>query len=140
MWNLRHSITSIALLNRKPLIRWLVSIVIFLPKDEGRPQIHRLRIINIFESEYNLVLKYFWPKQGMKKAEANHWLGNNQTGGNKLLRSWNSNNWSTHNRNPPTNQVPFVYPPRWCNGMLWQEHQKPYNTKHPQVWYPRQHM
>ena len=59
MWNLYHSITSIALLNEKPLNRWLVSIVIFLPKDERRPQIHRLRIINIFESEYNLVLNYF---------------------------------------------------------------------------------
>ena len=36
MWNLYHSITSLALLNEKPLIRWLTSIVILLPIDEGR--------------------------------------------------------------------------------------------------------
>ena len=28
-------------------------------------------------------MKYFWAKQGMKKVEANHWLGNNQTGRRK---------------------------------------------------------
>ena len=49
----------------------------------GRPKIHRLQIINMYESEYNLVLKYFWPKQGIHKAESNQWLGNNQTGGRK---------------------------------------------------------
>ena len=67
----------------KALIRWLASIVILIPKDEGRPQVHRLRIINTYESEYNLILKYFWPKQEMKKVEVNHWVGNNQTGGRK---------------------------------------------------------
>ena len=83
MWNLHHSITLITLLNEKPLNRWLTSIVILLPKDEGRPQLHRLRIINTYESEYNIILKYFWPKQGMKKVEKNNWLGNNRTGGRK---------------------------------------------------------
>ena len=68
---------------KKPLDRWLISIVILLPKDIGRPKIHRLRIINTYESEYNLVLKYFWPKQGMNKAESNNWLGNSQTSGRK---------------------------------------------------------
>ena len=57
MWNLHHSITSIALLNENPLNILLMSIVILLPKDEGRPQIYRLRIINTYESEYNQVLK-----------------------------------------------------------------------------------
>ena len=75
--------TSIALLNEKPLTRWLTSIVVLLPKDIGRPKIHRLRIINTYKSEYNLVLKYFWSKQGMHKAESNQWLGNNQIGGRK---------------------------------------------------------
>ena len=59
MWNLHPSITSIALFNEKPLNRWLTSIVMLLPKDIGRPQIYRLRIINTYESEYNIVLKYF---------------------------------------------------------------------------------
>ena len=42
-------------------------------------------IINTYEADYNLVLKYFWPKEGMKKAEKNNWLGLNQTGGRKNM-------------------------------------------------------
>ena len=83
MRHIHHNMTSIALLNEKPLTRWLTSIVVLLPKDIGRPKIHRLRIINTYKSEYNLVLKYFLPKQGMHKAKSNQWLGNNQTGGRK---------------------------------------------------------
>ena len=71
MWRLHHKITSIALLNARPLRRWLTSIVILILKDKGKPKIHRLRIINTYESEYNLILKYFWPKVGMEKAEKN---------------------------------------------------------------------
>ena len=81
MWKLRHNINSITLLNARPLRRWLMSIVILIPKDKGKPKIHRLRIINTYESEYNLILKYFWPKEGMNKAEKNKWLGYNQMGG-----------------------------------------------------------
>ena len=33
MWHIHRNITSIALLNEKPLVRWLTSIVILLPKD-----------------------------------------------------------------------------------------------------------
>ena len=42
MWHIHHNITSISLLNEKPLARWLTLIVILLPKDIGRPKIHRL--------------------------------------------------------------------------------------------------
>ena len=59
MMRLHHTITPIALLNASPLIRWLTSIVLLLPKDKGQPKINRLRIINTYESEYNLILKYF---------------------------------------------------------------------------------
>ena len=42
MWKLHHNITSITLLNARPLRRWLVSIVILIPKDKGKPKIYRL--------------------------------------------------------------------------------------------------
>ena len=61
--------------------------MILLPKDIGRPQIHRLRIINTYEFEYNHILKYLCPKQGMKKAEKNKWLGLNQTGERKNMNA-----------------------------------------------------
>ena len=59
MWQIHHSITNIALLNEKHLLRWLTSIVILLPKDSGQPKIHRLRIIHTYESEYNLISEIF---------------------------------------------------------------------------------
>ena len=35
-----HSRTSLALLNKNPLLRWLATIFIVLSKDRGRPKIH----------------------------------------------------------------------------------------------------
>ena len=87
MWKLHHTITSIALLNAKPLKRWPMSIFILIPKDKGNPKIYRLRIINTYESEYNLILKYSWPKVGMDKAEKKKWIGYNQMGGRYNMRS-----------------------------------------------------
>ena len=83
MWNIHHKITSIVMRNETPLNRWLTSIVNLLPKDIGRHKIHRLRLMNTCESEYNLILKYFWTKKGIQKAEDNKWLGKNQTGGRR---------------------------------------------------------
>ena len=62
-------------------------IVIFIPKDKGKPIIHRLRIIKTYESEYSLILKYFWPKVGIEKVEKNKWLGYNQMGGRHNMSS-----------------------------------------------------
>ena len=62
-------------------------IVTLIPKDKGNPRIHRLRIINTYESEYNLILKYFCPKVEMKKVEKNKWLGYNQMGGQDNMSS-----------------------------------------------------
>ena len=87
MWKVHHNITSIALLNARPLRLWLLSIVISIHKDNSEPKIHRLRVINTYESEYNLTLKYFWPKEGMHKAEKNKWLGYNQIGGRHNMSS-----------------------------------------------------
>ena len=66
MWGIHNNITNITLLNEKPLSRWLLSLVIILPKDPVRPRIHRIRLINTYESDYNMVLKFFWPKEGLK--------------------------------------------------------------------------
>ena len=85
MWKLHNSITSVAFLNEKLLNRWLTSIVILIQKDNGRTQIYQLPIKNTYEYKYDLILKYFWPKQGMKKSETNKWLGSNQIGGRKML-------------------------------------------------------
>ena len=87
MWKLHHNITYISLLNARPLKLWLVSIVIIIPKDKGKPKIHRVRIINTYALEYNLILEYFWPKVGMEKIEKNKWFGYNQMGGRHNMSS-----------------------------------------------------
>ena len=37
-------------------------------KDSGRPKIHRLRMINTYESEYNLILKILLTQKGDIKS------------------------------------------------------------------------
>ena len=85
MMKLHHTIASTTLLNASPLHRSLTFIILLLPKGKGQLKINRLRIINTYESEYKLILKYFWPKKGIQNAEENNWLGDNATGGRKYM-------------------------------------------------------
>ena len=45
---------------------------------------NRLRVINIYEADYNLILKYFWPHKTTQFAERNNLLGEHQWGGEDL--------------------------------------------------------
>ena len=40
-----------------------------LEKDNGDPKIHRLRITNLFEADYNLFLKLIWGCRMIGQAE-----------------------------------------------------------------------
>ena len=71
MWKLYHNITTIVLLNEYSPKIWLTLVIIILSKDKGKPEIYQIRIIKKYESEYNLILKYFWPKLKIQKAEEN---------------------------------------------------------------------
>ena len=42
MWDIHNNITNITLLNEKPLFRWLLFLVIVLPKNTGRQKSIRL--------------------------------------------------------------------------------------------------
>ena len=68
LW-IHDTISSITLLNKYPYQRRLTLIVILLPKDVGCLKINLLRIINIYRSEYDLILNYLRLKQGMKNTE-----------------------------------------------------------------------
>ena len=46
-------------MNAIPLLKCLTYIVIFLSKDTGKPNIHRLRLINTNEAGYDFILKFF---------------------------------------------------------------------------------
>ena len=58
-----------------PLTRWIPYIVLMIEKIPYTPRINILRIINIYETDYNLLQKFFWPKLFTKNAEAKHTLG-----------------------------------------------------------------
>ena len=40
--------------------RWSSAVNIMSEKDHGMPRINRLRIIHLFEADYNLFLKIAW--------------------------------------------------------------------------------
>ena len=63
-----------------PLHRWEQSIVLMIEKEKNNHRINRLRVINIYEADYNLILKYFWPHKTTQFAERNELLGENQWG------------------------------------------------------------
>ena len=45
-----------------PLTKWLTSLVVMIEKIPAVPRINKLRVINMHEAYYNLMLKDFWPK------------------------------------------------------------------------------
>ena len=42
------------------LQRWQQSINIMIEKEKGNPKLHRLRIIQLFESDFNFLKESFW--------------------------------------------------------------------------------
>ena len=47
-------------------------------EKEKKHRINRLRVINIYETDYTLILKYSWPHKTTQLAERNNLLGENQ--------------------------------------------------------------
>ena len=61
-----------------PLERWTTSDVIMILKYKENTKIDRLRVIHKYKADYNLVLKYFWPKSATKISDKNKILGEKQ--------------------------------------------------------------
>jgi hypothetical protein len=59
--------------------RWKTIVNFMLEKDLGEPKIHRLRIIHIYEADYNLLLSIQWQNL-MHLAEDNQLLNEGQYG------------------------------------------------------------
>jgi hypothetical protein len=60
--------------------RWTKAISVLLEKDCGQPNINRLRIIHLFEADYNLFLKIMWAQRLVARGEEYHLLGESQQG------------------------------------------------------------
>lgn len=56
------------------------SIISMIEKEKNNHQTNRLRVINIYDVGYNLILKKFWPNKSTPHTERNGLLGENQWG------------------------------------------------------------
>jgi AraC-like DNA-binding protein len=57
---LHHKMLTIAQHRGLPYKRWKTEVEAMLEKDPGEPNIDRLRIICLYEADYNLFLKIMW--------------------------------------------------------------------------------
>ena len=53
---LHHSMINLALKEGKSYSRWQKVVNVMLEKEPGNPKIHRLRVIHLYEADYNLIL------------------------------------------------------------------------------------
>jgi hypothetical protein len=51
-----------------------------IEKDPGNPRIERLRVIHLFEADYNLSLKMLWGKRLVYQGEDNNCFGKQKHG------------------------------------------------------------
>ena len=62
------------------LRRWCNAVNILIEKDPGKPKITRLRIIHLFEADFNLFLKLIWGSRLVKGAVFLNLLNDGQHG------------------------------------------------------------
>jgi hypothetical protein len=60
--------------------RWQKAVDVLIEKDHGEPKIHRLRIIHLFEADYNLFLKLTWGSRLVRRAVQFNLLNSGQHG------------------------------------------------------------
>ncbi|KAI2496067.1 hypothetical protein MHU86_18439 [Fragilaria crotonensis] len=60
--------------------RWSKAVNVMIEKDSGSPKINRLRIIHLFEADYNLFLKIMWGSRLVRQAVRLRLLNDGQHG------------------------------------------------------------
>jgi hypothetical protein len=53
----------------KSLEKWCNISTCMIEKNIGNPQIDKLRVIHIYEADYNLILKIMWARKSVWNAE-----------------------------------------------------------------------
>lgn len=59
---------DIILSNGLTIPRWCEATNVMIEKDPGSPRIHRLRIIHLFEADFNFILKLMWGHRLVRRA------------------------------------------------------------------------
>jgi hypothetical protein len=65
----------------RSLKRWQNVVNSMIEKEPGNPKIHRLRVIHVYEADYNLVLAIFWVRKLVHSAKDNGLFNSNCYGG-----------------------------------------------------------
>ena len=60
--------------------RWTRSVTPLIEKEEGMPYLTRLRVIHLFEADYNLLLKIIYGRRIVKNDERNNAMNDQQHG------------------------------------------------------------
>ena len=60
--------------------RWSQAVNVMIEKDKGQPKVNRLRIIHLFEADYNLFLKMMWGSRLVRRALQMDLLNDGQHG------------------------------------------------------------
>ena len=83
IWSIILTIINASIVTSTPISRWTRVNQLLLQKVQGNNKIDKQRRINIYEADYNFILKYFWPHTSQQQAEIEQTLGENQFGGRK---------------------------------------------------------
>lgn len=75
-----YNIAMAAVKSGNTLRRWCNSSSLMLEKTPGSPKIHKLRVIHVYEADYNLMLKILWARQLVWKSHSQHMLHRGQSG------------------------------------------------------------
>jgi len=60
--------------------RWTHSVTPLIEKEEGKPYLTRLRVIHLFEADYNIFLKIIYGRRMVKNGERKHAMNDQQHG------------------------------------------------------------
>jgi hypothetical protein len=60
IWEVHHQMLNYVLLHGFSYTRWQTVVKCLIEKDLSQPKIHRLRVIQLYENDYNLILAMKW--------------------------------------------------------------------------------
>jgi hypothetical protein len=80
LMHLYYKITAISAYLGTPLKRWKNVSTCMIQKDKNSTKINRLRVIHLYEADYNLILKIVWARNGIWNAHNKNALNDGQAG------------------------------------------------------------
>jgi exonuclease III len=84
-----YNVIKAVIMSGISLLRWRTSHTSMIQKIQGNSRIDKLRVIHIYEADYNLFLKVFWGRKLVYNSESQHALNEGQYGSRPGRKSSN---------------------------------------------------